>query len=93
MKAPEEIIQLAYADLVSEIFLRLRNGLFKDPDQLHDLGDAMHNVSGILGDYGAWIEDQKYRKLYLKHYDSVWGAKGLALEAFLEERINYHSKE
>ncbi len=93
MKAPEKIIQLAYADLVSEVFLRLRNDFFKDRDQVHELGDALHNISGILGNYGSWIEDQEYRRLYLKHYDSLWGSKGLALEAFLDERIKFHSKK
>lgn len=92
MKAPEKVIQLAYADLIGEVFLRLRNDLFKDRDQVHDLGDALHNISGILGSYGAWIEDQKYRELYLRPYDEQWGSKGLVLEDFLDERIEVHSK-
>jgi len=92
MGANQQIIQLAYADLVSEVFLRIRNTTFSEA-QLHDLGDAFHNISGILGNYGGWIEDQEYRRLYLKHYDAVWGSKGLALEAFLDARISFHTEK
>ena len=79
MSSPAQVLQSAYADLVSRVFLCLRNRVFKDEDQLHELGDALHNISGILGSYGAWIEDQEYRALYLRPYDSRWGTKGLAL--------------
>jgi hypothetical protein len=92
MDTPERIIQLAYADLVSEVFLRIRNKNFNE-DQLHDLADALHNISGILGNYGTWIGDKEYRRLYLKHFDTVWGSKGLALEAFLDERIKFHTEK
>jgi hypothetical protein len=92
MNTPEKVIQFAYADLVREVFLHLRNRLIQDPDQLHDLGDALHNICGMLGEEG-WICDQEYRRLYLKYYDSRWGSKGLALEAFLDERIKLHSQE
>ena len=87
-----EIIQLAYSDLVSEVFLHLRNGSFNEGSQLHDLGDALHNVSGILGSYGTWIDDENYRELYLRPYDKRWGSKGLVLEDFLIERIAVHTK-
>jgi hypothetical protein len=87
------VIQLAYADLVGHVFLYLRNGCITNPQQLHDLADALHNVSGILGDYGAWIDDQEYRRLYFKHYDTLWGDKYLALERFLDERIAFHSQD
>jgi hypothetical protein len=86
-------IQLSYADLVGHVFLCLRSGRITNPQQLHDLADALHNVSGILGHYAAWIDDQKYRQLYLKHYDTLWGDKTLALERFLDERIAFHSKD
>jgi len=93
MSAPAQVIQAAYADLVSRVFLCIRNRVFKDEDQLHELGDALHNVSAILGSYGAWIDDQEYRALYLRPYDSRWATKGLALESYLNERIEFHSKK
>lgn len=89
----QRVIQLAYADLISEVFLRLRNGEITDKDQLHDLGDSLHNISGILGNYGAWIDDHEYRRIYLKRYDSLWSSKRTALEAFLDERIKFHSEK
>ena len=88
----EKTIQLAYADLVSRVFLDLGNHVFKEEEQLHDLGDALHNISGILGRYAEWIDDEKYRNLYLRPYDMRWGDRGLALETFLQERIAHYSK-
>ena len=87
-----EIIQLAYSDLVSEVFLHLREGSFNESSQLRDLGDALHNISGVLGKYGTWIDDENYRELYLRPYDKRWGSKGLVLEDFLIERIAVHTK-
>jgi hypothetical protein len=92
MESLEKIIQLAYAHLISEVFLHLRNGMMKDQDQLRDLGDALHNISGILGAYGAWIDDPKYRTLYLIPYDTRWGTQGLSLELFLNARIDFYTK-
>lgn len=91
MNADAQVIQIAYADLVAHVFLCIRNGEIVDRQQLHDLGDALHNVSGMLGRYGRWIDDHQYRTLYLKHYDAIWGHKGLALEAFLDDRMQSYS--
>jgi hypothetical protein len=60
---------------------------------LIDIGDALHNIGQILAGDHACLEDREYRRLYLQPYDSVWGSKGLALEAFLDARIEFHSRE
>ncbi len=91
MNMNEQVIIKAYADLVAEVFLRLRNGHFAADEQLRDLGDALHNISGILGEYGTWIDDAGYRRLYLRRYDSRWADKGLALEKFFDERMQFQS--
>jgi hypothetical protein len=83
---------MAYADLVARAFLHIRNRASRSDEELHDLADALHNISGILGEYGAWIDDAGYRSQYLKPYDARWGSAGLSLEAFLDERIAHHTK-
>jgi hypothetical protein len=92
VNSPEQVIQNSYADLVGHVFLTIRNGLITDREQLHDLADALHNVSCMLGTYGGWMEDRKYRELYLHYYDQQWGTRHLTLEAYLNERIAFHSK-
>jgi hypothetical protein len=92
MNATETIIQRAYADLAGEVFLRIRNRIFTDAEQLSELGDAMHNIAGVLLDHGTWIEDEKYRELYLRPYDTRWGSRGIALEKYLDERIDLYSR-
>jgi hypothetical protein len=89
----ETIVCAAYADLVGRAFLELRNRTIKEEDQIHDLGDALHNVSGVLVSHGAWIEDEEYRRLYLRPYDTRWRGRGLMLESFLQERVEFHSKK
>ncbi len=87
---PPEAVLRAYADLVNQVFLYLRyhsHSSALDPDELHALGDAMHNVGGIFSDYGAWADDSKYRELYLRPFDAQWGKRVFGLEAFLESRL------
>jgi hypothetical protein len=58
-----------------------------DQEELFDLADALHNIGGILADYGAWTADEKYRQLYLRPFDRKWGNESLRLEAFLQSRL------
>lgn len=84
--APDHL-QFAYAKLVELAFVYVRNGAIPEKEQLHDLGDALHNVSGILTDYGSWVDDAKFRELYLRPYDQKWGQSVLNLEKRLEDFI------
>lgn len=91
---PPDVLLRAYGDLVNQAFLFLRgysHGNEIDRSELHDLGDAMHNVAGIIMDYGEWTDDEKYRELYLRPFDAKWGTKSIRLEDFLESRIRVHS--
>ena len=94
---PPDIILRAYAALLNQVFLFLRgrshsrDGINKD--EIHDLADALHNISCIIADYGTWTDDQKYREFYLRPYDKKWAKGGLGLEAFLDEKIKEFSKE
>ena len=86
-------IRSAYADLASQVFLELRNRTVKEEEQLHALGDALHNISSVLGESESWIEDDEYRRLYLRPYDQSWRGRGLMLELFLQQRIEFYSKK
>lgn len=82
----------AYAELVSWVFVCIRNGLGKDhpnrDDILHDIGDAMHNVSVMLQDDDGWIDDAEYRSIYLSIYDEKWADETrLCLGEFIENKV------
>jgi hypothetical protein len=84
----------AYLDLVVDAFLYFRSHVGQNTanqEELRDLADALHNISGILGDYGAWIDDMKYREMYLRRYDNQWAKEGFGLERFIDERVAYYS--
>jgi hypothetical protein len=92
---PDAVLR-AYADLLNWVFLYLRgrsHGKGLDSEELFDLADALHNIGGVLADYGAWTDDEKYRQLYLRPFDQKWGAKGLRLEQFLQSRLDEYSKK
>jgi hypothetical protein len=88
---PPDAILWAYSRLLDQVFLYLRNASHGiEPitaKQLFDLGDALHNISGILSGYGSWIDDENYRQLYLRPYDRCWASVGFGLEAFLDGKI------
>jgi hypothetical protein len=66
---PPDTVLRAYADLLNQVFLFTRGRSHDkalDNDELFDLADAMHNVGGILADYGVWTDDDKYQRLYLR---------------------------
>lgn len=92
-RAPDPVHR-AYVDLVAAAFLYFRENIGQqtsNKDELHDLADALHNISGILGDYGSWIDDIKYREMYLRPYDSVWAKNGYGLEGYLDARLTYYA--
>jgi len=45
------------------------------PEQLFDLGDAIHNVPGSLTEYGHYFDEQVIREMYLAPYDAKWAKK------------------
>ena len=93
---PPDAVLRAYADLLSQVFLFLRGRSHDkalDQEELFDLADALHNIGGILADYGAWTDDEKYPRLYLRPFDQKWGNKSFRLEEFLQSRLDEHSKK
>jgi len=90
---PPDAVLRAYSDLIYQVFLFLRarcNNI--DEEELFDLADAMHNVGGIITDYGIWTDDEKYRRLYLRPFDKKWGNSSIRLEEYLESRLKEHQK-
>lgn len=88
---PDAVLQ-AYSALLDHIFFRLRIGCRAiSHDELHDLADAMHNISGIIAYYGSWVDDEKYRQIYLRPFDEKWGKAGFSLERFLQARLEEYA--
>ena len=46
-----------------------------DPNVQFALSDALHNVSELLTDYGGWVDDERFRVLYLRPFDENWSHK------------------
>jgi hypothetical protein len=92
---PPDTVLRAYGDLIRQVFLFLRARAHDpefDREELFDLADAMHNIAGVLIDYGAWTDDAKYRKLYLRPFDAKWEKRSIELEEFLEARLQEYKK-
>lgn len=91
---PPDAVLRAYADLLNQVFLFLRcRSRDKAPDEeLFDLADALHIIGCILIDYGAWADDERYRRLYLRPFDRKWRDKSIRLEEFLQSRLDEYSK-
>src|SRR6266700_1088726 len=92
---PPDAVLRAYGDLINQVFLFLRvrsHNKDLNHEELFDLADAMHNIAGIIMDYGAWTDDEKYRELYLRPFDAKWGKNSIRLEQFLESRLREHLK-
>jgi hypothetical protein len=84
----------AYADLLNQVFLFLRGRSHHKAlgqEELFDLADALHNIAGILVDYGACTDDEKYRRLYLRPFDRKWENKSIRLEEFLQFKLDENS--
>jgi hypothetical protein len=59
--------------LLYRVSLFIRNDTAKiSPEQLSDLGDAIHNVPESLTEYGDFFDEQKIRDMYLGAYDLKW---------------------
>jgi hypothetical protein len=88
---PPDRILTAYARLIDRAFAYIRSKSFinddKVRDQIGDLADALHNVSGILTDYGGWTDDERFRELYLRPFDRKWGKEVFRMERFLEQEL------
>lgn len=94
IQLPPEPVLRAYADLLYQSFLFIRgraNGKTVNPEELHALADALHNLPSMLLDYGGWTDDQKYRALYLRPFDEKWGGNSFSLEKFVKEKIQEYS--
>lgn len=91
---PPDALLRAYGDLINEVYLFLRSRSRNDigDEELFDLADAMHNIAGIVMDYGEWTDDENYRELYLRPFDKKWGKSSIQLERFLESRLQEHVK-
>jgi len=92
---PPDAVLRAYGDLINQVFLFLRVRAHSDDfnhEELFDLADAMHNIGAIFVDYGAWTDDEKYRRLYLRPFDTKWSKGSIRLESFLESRLQEHLK-
>ena len=59
----------AYHYLLYDVGCYLRQQ--PNPEQLFDLGDAIHNIPEFLIRYGVW-DDKQFRRLYLEPYDRKW---------------------
>ena len=53
----------------------------------------MHNVPEMLTNYGEWMDDSKFREMYLRPFDRRWAHQAFNLEKFLNDRILQYSKE
>lgn len=89
---PPEQLHRAYLYLVYQVFVLIRSSGRLGAEQgafATDLADAMHNVTDLLSHYGdGWLDDQKFRKLYLRPFDERWSdhpAGGVSLEAILNQ--------
>lgn len=93
VKHPPDTVLRAYADFVNYVFLYLRLRSHNPPaqEELHDLGDAMHNIGLIFTDYKEG-DDEKYRKLYLRPFDARWGKNSMGLEQCLQSQLEEHSR-
>jgi hypothetical protein len=70
--APEPYFSAALY-LLSRVALFIRNDAQDiSPEQLSDLGDAIHNVPESITEYGYNFDEQKIREHYLVYYDEKW---------------------
>lgn len=92
---PPDAILRAYSDLLSHVLVFQRSlFILRDlnQDEASDLADAMHNIGGLLTDYGVIWDDEKYRELYLRPFDRRWAHAGFGLEQFLESRLKRYAR-
>ncbi len=95
-RIPPESIRLAYLDLMYQTFTLFRSqigGKVYEPAALWELADALRDVPSMLLDYGASIDDEKYRRIYLRPFDERWSHQGPGyLERSIEQAIQTFSE-
>ena len=70
--APEPYLSAALW-LIYQVALFIRNYANEiRPQQLSDLGDAIHNIPESLTEYGQFFDEQMIRDNYLAVYDRRW---------------------
>ena len=63
--------------LLYEVALFMRNRSEEiNPEQLRDLGDAIHNLPQALIEYGDFFDETLIRETYLAPYDEKWAKSG-----------------
>ncbi len=92
---PPDAILRAYSDLLSHALVYFR-GLAHlkgvNRQEVHDVADAIHNVSELLLDYGVRFDDEKYRAYYLRPFDRRWAHEGFGMEQFIESRLRLYAE-
>ena len=92
---PPEPLLRAYLDLVHTVFVDIRSsarmGELQD-EYVTALANAMHNISSLIGAYDCgYVNDEKYRRMYLRPFDEYWrtrGASPIQLEAELDNALD-----
>jgi len=71
------------------VFVHLRNydATQAEREEIADLGDALHNLAQFLTEYGEWIDDEKFRKLFIRPFDEKWGDSSINLEKILKHEL------
>jgi hypothetical protein len=88
---PPDPLHRAYLNLVYQSFLLIRSSERLGSEQgafSTELADAMHNVVDLITHYDeGWLNDEKFRKMYLRPFDERWrGRRGIvSLEGILDQ--------
>jgi hypothetical protein len=88
---PPDLLHRAYLNLVYQSFIMIRSSGRLGLEQgafTTELADAMHNVVDLITHYDeSWLNDQKFRKMYLRPFDERWrGRHGIvSLEGLLDQ--------
>jgi len=82
-------------ELLGQMFLFLRgrsNPGGIESEELFALADALHNVPSLLTNYGDWIDDEKFREVFLRPFDRRWSVKAFSLEQFLNRQMALYAE-
>ena len=91
---PPEPLLRAYLDLIHTVVVDLRSSGRMGEAQgeyVYSLAHAMHNISSLIGRYdGGYVNDERYRHMYLQGFDAFWrdrGGSAIQLETELNDAI------
>jgi hypothetical protein len=91
---PPELLLRAYLDLIHTVFVDLRSSARMGEshgEYVYSLAQAMHNISSLIGRYDCgYVNDEKYRRMYLQPFDELWRGKDgspIQLQFELDEAI------